>query len=95
MNRKIKQYQKEKKEGNGTANLILGIFSLLCFLAPYIGLILAGLSLIFSMIQNKILPTKSSRAGFILGIVGLSLNSFAFLISIITIFGRCVDIKHQ
>ncbi|MFH0701490.1 MAG: hypothetical protein V2A62_03560 [Candidatus Woesearchaeota archaeon] len=86
MNRKLKQYQKEKKEGKGTASLILGILSLLCFLAPYIGLILAGLSLIFSMIQNKVLPTKFSRAGFILGIIGLTLNSFAFLISIITLF---------
>ena len=70
----------------GLTALILGITSLVSFLAPYLGLPLSILAIIFAGKQKP--NTKNAQAGLILGIIGLVLNGvmslFLLLILIIT-----------
>ena len=67
----------------GVASLILGILSLLIFLAPYIGLPLAILALVFANKQDKILPTGNATAGRVLGIIGIIINGVILLLMLL------------
>lgn len=64
----------------GTSSMVLGIISLLVFLAPYIGLPLAILSLVFANKQDRIIPTGNATAGRVLGIIGIIINSIMLLL---------------
>ena len=69
----------------GIASLILGIISLLLFAAPYIGIFLAILAVVFYGIQKRHKVTGTATAGLVTGIIGIVLNSI-MLILIIGIF---------
>jgi len=81
---------------NATAVLVLGILSIItCFCYGIIGLIL-GLIAVFMHNKDKALyqsnkvkyaqSFKNSRAGYICGIIGLSLSALYILIVILAIF---------
>lgn len=78
MNKKI-----ESSKSFGTASLVLGIISLLCFLAPYIGLPLAILGLVFANKQDRQYSTGNATAGRILNIIGIILNGIILLIMLL------------
>ena len=59
-------------KGWGIASLILSILSLFLFLAPYIGIVLAILAVVFYGVQKKHNPTGVGTAGLIVGIISLS-----------------------
>jgi cadmium resistance protein CadD (predicted permease) len=64
----------------GNASLVLGIIGLLCIFAPYFGLPIAILAVIFANKQNKIEPTGQATAGNVLGIIGIILNAIMLLL---------------
>jgi hypothetical protein len=66
--------KKDASGRKGLASLILGIAGLLLFVVPYVGLLLSGLALVYARAQKTAKPTKPATAGYILGIIGVSLN---------------------
>ncbi len=79
----------KKTSAWGIAGLILGILSLLLFLAPYIGIIFAILAVVFYGIQKKHKPTGAATAGLVTGIIGIVLNGvmLLFILAALAIFG--------
>ncbi len=75
----MKNQTKESKSW-GVASLVVGIIGLLAFLAPYFGLPLSILALVFASKQDKILPTGNATAGRVLGIIGIISNSIMLLL---------------
>jgi len=61
----------------GKASMILGILSLVLMFAPYIGLPLAVLAVIFSAIQKP--KTGQATTGLVTGIIGIVINFFMLL----------------
>jgi heme/copper-type cytochrome/quinol oxidase subunit 2 len=84
MNKKV-----EKSKSWGVASLVLGIIGLLCILAPYFGLPIAILAVIFANKQNKIEPTGQATAGNVLGIIGIIINAIMLLLVLlfVAVFG--------
>lgn len=80
----IKQIE-EKSNKYGIAALTLGILSLVLFLMPYIGLPLAILAIVFAAKQNKTNATGQASAGYILGIIGIVLNSIMLIFVLIAL----------
>ena len=72
--------QKVVSKSWGVAALVLGIISLAIFIAPYIGLPLAILALVFANKQDKVQVTGNATAGRVLGIIGIILNSIMLLL---------------
>ena len=71
--------------------MVCGIIGLVLFLAPYIGIILSILAVIFSAKQKKIKVTGQSTTGNVLGIVGIVINAlilFCVIIFLIIIGGQ-------
>lgn len=66
----------ENKSTNawGIAGLILGILSLVLFLAPYIGIVLAITAVVFYGIQKKQEITGTATGALVTGIIGIILN---------------------
>jgi len=79
----------KKTHGWGIAGMILGILSLILFLAPYIGIFLAILAVVFYGVQKKHEPTGLATAGLVTGIIGIVLNSIMllFFVGIMAVFG--------
>jgi len=77
-----------KKISWGIAGLICGILSLILLFAPYFGLPLAILSVIFYALQKKHQPTGAGTTALILGIIGIVLNVIIliFFIGIFAVF---------
>ncbi len=74
------QYElKANKGGYGIASLICSSVGLLLFLAPYFGLPLSILGLVFNNKQRKTNTTGMGIAGSIVGIIGIVLNACALL----------------
>lgn len=73
----------------GIAGLILGILSLILFLAPYFGLPLAIAAIVFYGVQKKHQPTGPATAGLVTGIIGVVINSIAliFVVGILAFAG--------
>lgn len=69
----------QKTHAWGIASLIIGIVSILAVLAPYFGLPLAILSLVFYGKQNKIESTGIATGGLITGIIGIVVNSLMLI----------------
>ena len=82
---KIIEQEKEEIKGFGIAGFTLGIFGLVLFLAPYIGLPLNILGLIFYGVQKKRIDTGLNTAGLILNIIGTVLNSIMLFIVVIAL----------
>jgi len=59
----------------GTTSLVTGILSLVLFLAPYFGLPLAIIAVVGASKQNKIQEMGIAKAGNVLGIIGIVINS--------------------
>ena len=80
--------KQNKTHAWGIASCILGSLSILIFLAPYFGIVLAILAVVFHSKQKKIDPTGMATAGLVTGIIGIVLNAVVlfFFILIITIF---------
>lgn len=71
-----------KKESNafGIASLVCGIVGGLLFLAPYIGIFLSTLAIVFYGVQvKKYQPSGMATAGLITGIVGAAINLMMLL----------------
>ena len=63
----------------GIAGLVLGILSILLFLAPYIGIFLAITAIVFYGIQKKHRHTGYATASLVLGIIGVIINGIMLL----------------
>jgi len=74
---------KEFGEGIGNSGFTLGILSIL--LAGTMGILIAVVGLIFSVLQQRKNPTKLGKVGVILNIIGFIL-SIAFIIYLVPIF---------
>jgi len=59
----------------GTASVVIGILSILFVLAPYLGLPLDILAIVFYSIQKKNTPTGPATAGLVTGIIGVIINA--------------------
>ena len=72
----------EKNNSNrfGIASLWCGIVGLVLFIAPYLGIFLSIMAIIFSYQQSKINITNSATAGKVLGIVGVIVNIIVILV---------------
>lgn len=86
---------KQGSNGFGIASLWCGIIGLVLFVAPYIGIFLSIIAIIFSYQQNKNLNTGSATAGKVLGIVGVIVNIIVLLIIWIAIVGFSGDSTTQ
>ena len=64
----------------GIAGLILGILSLMLFMAPYIGIFLAIAAVVFYGIQKKHEPTSAATGGLVTGIIGIILNAIMLIL---------------
>lgn len=82
---------KQKSNGFGVASLWCGIIGLVLFVAPYIGIFLSIIAIIFSYQQHKIFNTNSAIAGKVLGIVGVIVNIIVLLIIGIAIISFSSD----
>lgn len=72
---------KKIKKANGNASLVLGIAGLVFFLAPYIGVVLSILAVIFG---NKQTPkTPNGNAGKVMGIIGICVNGLMLLFMLV------------
>jgi len=78
-----------KKNGIATASLVLGILSIVLFLASWVAVILGILAIIFGVVaKNKIkedpeLPGASSaKAGLVTGIIGVVLGVVVIVLAI-------------
>lgn len=69
----------------GIASLVLSIFGILLFLAPYFGIVFSILAIVFHSKQKKIEPIGVSMAGFVIGIVGIVVNSVMLLFVLIAL----------
>lgn len=69
----------------GIASLVLGIIGLLLFLAPYIGLFLSILAIVFYGVQKKYHSTGMALGGLVTGIIGVVINAI-LLIFVVGLF---------
>jgi hypothetical protein len=82
---------KKKSNKYGTASLVLGILSLFFGLAPYIGIILAIIAIVFYSKQHKIEPNGVATGGLVTGILGTIFNGIIlFIIIIALVIGHSV-----
>ena len=73
--------KKQISKGYGNASLTTGILGLVLFLAPYIGIVLSILAVVFS---NKQQPaTSNANAGRVLGIIGICINGMMLFFMLI------------
>ena len=88
---KIKKSEANNKptQAWGIAGLVLGILSILLFLAPYIGIFLAITAIVFYGIQKKHSHTGYATASLVLGIIGVIINGIMLLF----IIGALIFIK--
>ena len=63
--------EQNKSTGFGVASFVLGIISIILFLAPYFSIPLSILGIVFAAIQQKKGFTGLSVAGIILNSIGL------------------------
>ena len=82
----------EKKDSIvwGVSSMVTGIISLLLFLMPYFGLPLAIFAIVANSKQKKIKDSGMGTAGFVLGILGIIINSimgFFLLIAVLMMMG--------
>ena len=75
-----KNINENKVTAWGTAGLVCGILGLILFLAPYIGLALSILAVIFYAIQKKHNPITRGTTALVLGIIGIVTNSVMLLL---------------
>ena len=75
----------------GSAALVLGILSLVLIFAPYFGLPLAILAVVFAYKQNNLYHTGNATAGNVLGIIGIIINAI-MLLFVVAIFGIAATI---
>ena len=69
----------KNKSGFGISSLTLGIISIVFSLFWYISIPTGVLAIVFGRKGIKSVGSKLAKAGFILGIVGLSLFAFIYL----------------
>jgi flagellar biosynthesis protein FlhB len=76
-----------KSNSYGIASFVLGILSIVLFLAPYISIFLGILAIVFARIQEKTYKNSQSTAGFICGIIGtvLAVIMLLFLVAMFVI----------
>ena len=79
------QSQGTKTHAWGIASLTCGIIGLILFLAPYFGLVLSILAVVFHYKQKKIEPTGVSMGGLVTGIVGIVINSLMLIFVVIAL----------
>ena len=86
----------EQNTGWGIASLVLAILSIVLVLIPFVGIVMAVLSLIFYKVQKEDHPTSLATAGMIIGIIGFILNaifiSALFAFNGITVAGQAIHI---
>lgn len=80
MKKEAKKEEKPKTEQNsfGVASAILGIFSLMSSV-PLYGIISGIIAVVFANKQNKIKNNGWSKAGLIMGILGIVLNILVWI----------------
>ena len=81
----MKQGKAELTHSWGIASLVLSIIGVLLFLAPYFGIVFSILAVVFHSKQKKIEPIGVSMAGFVMGIIGIVINSIMLFIVLIAL----------
>ena len=69
----------------GIASLVCGIIGILLFLMPYFGIVLSICAVVFHSKQKKIKPTGVSMGGFVVGIIGIVINSMMLFFVLIAL----------
>ena len=77
--------EKELTHSWGIASLCCGIAGLVLFLAPYFGIVLSILAVVFHSKQKKIEPTGVSMGGLVTGIIGIVINSLILVFMLIAL----------
>lgn len=70
---------KTKSKSYGIASMLCGAFSIPLVIAPYFGLPLSILAVVFNYKQKQISPNGLGIAGMVMGIIGIVLNSVMVL----------------
>lgn len=76
MENKIKQ---QESRAWGISSMVTSIVSLLLMFMPYFGLPLSIFSVVAHNKQKKIMETGISMSGFVMGIIGIVINSIMLL----------------
>ena len=76
---------KEKTKSWGIASMLCGAFSIPLVIAPYFGLPLGIVAVVFHSKQKKISPNGYAMAGLVCGIIGIVLNSIMALIVVMAL----------
>ena len=63
-------------------SLVLGILSIIMFMAPIFGIVSGILAIVFSNKQKKINYTENAKAGKITGIIGIILSGICIAVII-------------
>lgn len=82
----MKKKQEKNNIKKGNTSLIEGIIGLVLMFVPCFGLPLSILAVISAKKQSKIKITKNSLTGYILGVIGIILNSIFLLFFLFVIF---------
>ena len=75
----------EKTKSYGIASMITGALSMVSFIAPYFGLPLGILAVVFNYKQKGIQPNGYGMAGQIMGIIGIVINSIMIIIVVLAL----------
>ena len=72
----------KKKQGFAIASMVSGVFGLLLFMAPHLGIVLSILAIVFSRKQSY---SGFSTAGMVLGIIGICINGMMLLMMLVVL----------
>jgi len=75
----------DKKNQKGLASFVLGIIGIVFFFMPYVAIVPSILAIVYSKKQRKINSTGLSKAGLVIGIIGLVINGLFLLLILIAI----------
>jgi hypothetical protein len=81
---------KEQKNGFAIASLVTSLIGLLLFIAPYIGIFLSVIAIVFASIQKKNGSNGMATAGLVLGIIGIISNLFWLFIVLMMFLGGMI-----
>lgn len=82
---KDKYFDEDVSHAWGTASLVLGIVGLCLFLAPYLGIVLSILAVIFYGRQKRLELTGQATAGLVLGIIGIVVNAIMLIFVVLAL----------
>lgn len=83
MQEQTENVQENDKKGLSIASMILGIISIVFFFKSFISVATGVLAIVFGLKGKKMDGKGMAKAGFITGIIGLSIQAIFFLTGVI------------